>query len=449
MENKEFKSFANSFQAIARLRLEGIECLLRHLGNPHRDLKFVHVAGTNGKGSVCSFLQSIFTAAGYRTGKYTSPNLISVCERISVDGEIISENDMEELLSQVEQGVKVASEELGESPTQFEIWTAAAFLYFRAKKCDIVVLETGLGGTNDATNIIDDNLASVITRLDLDHTEYLGDTIEQIAEAKAGIIKERTKLTDISPTCSCRCHASGDIPTGFGLCITPRQERSAMKVLEKVCKEKNNRLIVANEPRTVGFEDFRECFDYTSAEGVEINNIECGLCGIYQPENAVLAIETALALGIDDEHIKSGIKSAANPARFEIIRHEPDVIYDGAHNKNGISALCKCLKRYFPHWDGGTFVMGFMGDKDMDSAFAELSASGLMENSQIFGVQVKNNPRAARGEEICRRARTMGIDATAFVSVGEAYKSALELKRPVIVCGSLYLYKDFREECEI
>ncbi len=435
MENKDFKDYANSFQAIARLRLEGIGCLLKYLGNPHRDLKYIHIAGTNGKGSVCSFLQSIFTAAGYRTGKYTSPNLISVCERISVDGELVSEEDMESLLSQVEQGVQRVVAELGESPTQFEIWTAAAFLYFKAQRCDVVVLETGLGGTRDATNIIEDNLASVITRLDLDHTEYLGDTIEQIATEKAGIIKDVPTLADISSLC----------PEHTGLCITARQEQAALRVLKKVCKEKNNRLVVANEPSITGFKDFGERFDYISTGGIEIKNIECGLCGIYQPENAVLAIETAFALGIDGEHIKNGIKTAANPARFEIISRDPVVIYDGAHNKNGVSALVKCLKRYFPQWNGGTFVMGFMGDKDMDSAFGELSRSGLMENSQIFGVQVKDNPRAASGEEICRCAKEKGIDAMPFVDIGDAYKSALEQKKPVIVCGSLYLYKDFAE----
>ncbi len=425
MENKGFKSFANSFQAIARLRLEGIECLLKHLDNPHKGLKYIHVAGTNGKGSVCEFLQSILTSAGYRTGKYTSPNLISVRERISVDGEMISEDDMDSLLKAVEKGVQKVTAELGEAPTQFEIWTAAAFLHFKAKKCDIVVLETGLGGTRDATNIIEGNLAAVITRLDLDHTEYLGDTIDRIAAAKAGIIKKPQ--------------------IGGGLCITAKQDDAALGVLKKVCNEKQNTLIVTNEPKITGFEGFKEVFDYTSANGVELKGIRCGLCGIYQPENAVLAVETALRLGIDEKHIRAGISAAVHPARFEIISQNPIVIYDGAHNKNGMAALCKCLKRYFPQWDGGTFVMGFMGDKDMDSSFECLAKSGLMKNSQVFGVQVKENPRAATADEICNCAKAYEIDATSFDDIGAAYKKALELNKPVIVCGSLYLYKDFDE----
>ncbi len=428
MGNNDFKAFANSFQAIARLRLESIECLLDFLGNPQNDLRFIHVAGTNGKGSVCSFLQSIFTNAGYRTGKYTSPNLISVCERLSVDGELVSITEMEELLREVERGVRKVVKKLGEPPTQFEIWTAAAFLYFKAKRCDIVVLETGLGGTRDATNIIPCPLASVITRLDLDHTEYLGDTIEKIAAEKAGIIKKSQ--------------------TGDGLCITANQAPGAMKVLEEACRNKENKLVAAALPKLKGFADFKERFDYTSATGgTTIADIECGLCGIYQPENAALAIETSLQLGIGEEHIRKGIKAALNPARFEVIRKDsPTVIYDGAHNKNGISALCDCLKRYFPDWRGAVFVMGFMGDKDISSAFAELKASGLTENSEVFAVQVKNNPRAATPVQICAAAAAQGIKATPYDCISDAYNDALSRYVPVIVCGSLYLYKDF---CEV
>lgn len=424
MNNSTFAQFANSFQAIARLRLESIECLLKHLGNPQNDLKFIHIAGTNGKGSVCSFLQNIFTKAGYRTGKYTSPNLISVCERISIDGKLISDTELEHILKIVEDGVRLVKDELGDSPTQFEIWTAAAFLYFKQKNCDIVVLETGLGGTRDATNIIPPPLASVITRLDLDHTEYLGDTIEKIAAEKAGIIK--------SP-----------IGKGSGLCITSPQAREAFDVLETVCKDKNNRLITATAPKTCGFEDFHEIIDYTSANGTTIKNITCGICGFYQPENAALAAETALALGISPKFIRAGIEAATNPARFEIIRKNPTVIYDGAHNKNGIKALISCLKRYFPGWEGATFITSFMGDKDISGSFEALKVSGLLADSKVFAVQVKDNPRAATPAEICTAADECGISAEPFDSLKEAYEDALALCKPVILCGSLYLYKDF------
>ncbi len=426
-KNDGFTSYANSFQAIARLRLESIECLLKHLDNAQNDLKFIHVAGTNGKGSVCSFLQCIFSKAGYKTGKYTSPNLISVCERISIDGKLISESELEKLLKTVEKAVDCVINELGESPTQFEIWTAAGFLYFKEKCCDIVILETGLGGTRDATNIIPPPIASVITRLDLDHTEYLGNTLEEIATEKAGIIKK---------------HHNGET----GLCITSPQNPDALRVLAEVCKQKNNRLIIANIPQLHSPDGFNEVFDYTSADSkVTITDARCGISGFYQPENASLAAECALALGISTEFIKAGLESAANPGRFEIIQKSPAVIYDGAHNKNGVTALISSLNRYFPIWNGATFIMAFMGDKDIAGSFEILKHSGLLDMSDIFAVSVKNNPRAATPDKVCKIARSVGILATPYSSLKDAYKLALKNGKPIILCGSLYLYKDFYE----
>lgn len=413
-----FKDFANSFQAIARLRLESIKCLLNHLGNPQNDLKYIHVAGTNGKGSVCSFLQCIFTDAGFKTGKYTSPNLISVCERISVDGTQIAAKELDEILSQVEEGAEKVQKELGEMPTQFEIWTAAAFCYFKKKKCDIVILETGMGGARDATNVILAPLASVITKIDLDHTEYLGNTLAEIAGEKAGIIKA----------------------VQGGLTISAPQCPEAAEVFEAVCRERGNTLVFAQAPEIIGTKDYHEVFSY---KGIE--DILCGITGFYQPENAAIAIETALKLGVCEEHIKSGISKAKNPARFEIISKEPLVIYDGAHNRNGMQALCRCLKRYFKDWQGATFITAFMGDKDIEGAFGEIQSNGLGEKSKVFAVKVKNNPRAAEPSEICGIAKKCGLEAQGFSSLDEAYARALCENKPTIICGSLYLYKDFSE----
>ncbi|MBQ7097431.1 MAG: bifunctional folylpolyglutamate synthase/dihydrofolate synthase [Clostridia bacterium] len=418
----DFKNFANSFQAVARLQLEGITCLMKHLGNPQNQLKFVHVAGTNGKGSVCNFLRSIFTTAGIRTGLYTSPNLISVCERISVDGELIGNDNITRILEKVEGAAEKVKIETGALPTQFEIWTAAAFCYFSEQKCELVVLETGLGGERDATNVILPPLASVITTIDIDHVEYLGSRLEGIAEAKAGIIKKGCPIT-----------------------VSAKQKPEAEAVLQKHCSEKQNRLIVANEAVLKDAQDFCEVFDYTLNNGKHFGDIKCGICGFYQPENAVLAIETANALGIATEHIKNGIAKATHRGRFEIIRQNPAVIYDGAHNPNGMTALAKCLNRYFPKWDGATFIMAFMGDKDIAGELKILKDSGLLKNSKIFAVQVKNNPRAAETDRVCRDARTVGADAFGYAEIKDAYKDALKIGKPVIICGSLYLYKDFDE----
>ncbi len=417
-----FIKFANSFQAIARLRLEGIENLLTHLGNPQNDLKFIHIAGTNGKGSVCAFLQNIFTSAGYRTGKYTSPNLVSVCERISIDGEDITEAELNTVMADVEKGAMQTLAELGDPPTQFELWTAAAFCYFKSKKCDIVILETGLGGTQDATNIIPPPLASVITRIDLDHTEYLGNTLAEVASQKAGIIKKRTDGKQ-------------------GLTVSAPQYTEAQEVLQRTCTGQDNRLIIAETPISRGTKDCREIFNY---KGIE--NILCGIPGYHQLENAAVAIETAAALGISAEHIKRGIEAASHPARFEILRQNPLVIYDGAHNRNGMHSLAASLNRYFPDWQGATFITAFMGDKDIDGVFGELENANLNKNSRLFAVKVKNNPRAAETADVCSVAERHGFYAIPFDSIGSAYDAAICEDKLTVICGSLYLYKDLKEE---
>ena len=165
MKSEEFTKYANSFQAIAKPGLDNIRRLMQALGNPEKKLKFIHVAGTNGKGSVCAYLQSILTEAGFKTGKYISPNMISVCERISVDGKMITQSELDIILETVRKSALDVQAQSGICPTQFEIWTAAAFLYFLKKDCDIVILETGLGGRLDATNIIPAPLISIITHI--------------------------------------------------------------------------------------------------------------------------------------------------------------------------------------------------------------------------------------------------------------------------------------------
>ena len=426
MTNANFKGFANSFQAIARLGLESVTDLLNHLGNPQNDLKFIHVAGTNGKGSVCSFLQNIFTKAGHKTGRYISPNLISVCERISVDNQMISEEDLDRILALVKKAADLTKDSLGEYPTQFEIWTAAAFLYFKEKNCDMVILETGLGGTRDATNVIPPPLATVITRLDLDHTEYLGDTIEKIAAEKAGIIKK---------------HKDGK----NGLCVTSAfQAPKALKVLQEKCARENTDLITASAPNYCEPLGFFEVFDYSAvSKNIVLKGIKCGISGFYQPENASLAIECPLSLGVSPENIKEGIAASKNPARFEIISQNPLVIYDGAHNKNGMMALISCLGRYFKDWQGATFITAFMGDKDIEGTLSLLKDSGFLENSKLFSVSVKDNPRAASPKIISDISKRLGLNASAFESLDAAYSEALKIKKPIILCGSLYLYKDF------
>lgn len=402
----DFKKYANSFQAIAHLELEGIRTLLDFLEHPEKDLQFIHVAGTNGKGSVCAFLQNIFTAAGKRCGKYISPNLVSVCERISINGENISEEEMDALLDTVEAASEKVKLKTGDAPTQFEIWTAAAFCYFKKKNCDVVILETGLGGTRDATNVIGTPLASVITRIAADHTEYLGDTLEEIAAEKAGIIKKG------------------------GITVTCPQGDEIEEVLKRVCREKENPLVICNAPTIHTPTGMNEVISYKG-----LKNIKIGISGMHQTENACIAAETALALGIDEKNIALGLANAKNPGRFEALRD--GLIFDGAHNPNGMTALVQSLKRYYPD-KTPTFIMAMMADKDI-SKTAEIIANAY-EQAKIFTVAVEGNPRSDTAEGLAKRLKACMLNAEGCCDIETALKKAES--DLTVVCGSLYLYKD-------
>ena len=413
MENKEFINYANSFQATARLGLESITALMDLLGNPQDSLKFIHVAGTNGKGSVSSMLQCILSDAGYKTGKYTSPNMLKVNERINIDGVDISDIDLENTLSDVSDAAK----KLDKMPTQFEIWTAAAFCYFKERNCDFVVLETGLGGEHDATNVIKNPVITVITRIAVDHTEYLGNTISDIARAKAGIIK----------------------PSIYGGCtVTLNQPTDVDKILKDTALKYSNEYIVTKPHNLHPFISDFEVFDYDG-----LSNIKMQLLGAHQAENASLAIECARKLKIDNKYILSGIERAKNIGRFDLISKNPDILFDGAHNKNGMSALSENLLRCFPDRKIN-YIMGFMKDKDIDGAISQLKNNG--NNSVVYTVTVKDNPRAISSVELSKKLAQHGFDVISCTSVREALEQSIKTDALTVICGSLYLYKDLFEE---
>lgn len=413
---QSFKEYANSFQAKSRLGLESIGALCEKCGNPQKNLKFIHVAGTNGKGSVCAFLQCILTDAGFKTGKFISPNMIDVCERISIDGKNIAGEEMEELLASVEKAAKEVEREKGAMPTQFEIWTAAAFIYFSRKNCDIVVLETGLGGRLDATNIIDAPLCSVITKIDVDHTEYLGNSIEKIAAEKAGIIKCTSRVV-----------------------TTPNQVKEALFVLEDTAKERGAEFILSKNTENHTNIGMSEVFDLGELKGLKIN-----LPGLHQTENAALAITAAQLLGIDEEFIRTGLDKARNIGRFEKLSENPCVIFDGAHNLNGTKALVDAINRYFPD-KNFSIIYAAMADKDIDASLKYLKDNGFCERTQIFTVPVRNNPRAEKAEKLAEKFRKFGFNAVPYGNIGQAYEDALKEQNIILICGSLYLYKDFTE----
>lgn len=416
MPNHSFLQYANSFQAIARLELESIRLLLQILGNPERELNFIHVAGTNGKGSVCAFLQEIFTCAGYTCGKYISPNMISVCERLSVNGQEITEAELEILLDKIETASEKVTETLGSPPTQFEIWTAAAFCYFKEKKCDMVILETGLGGSRDATNIIPPPKASVITRIDVDHTAYLGNTLAEITTQKAGIIKKQPN-------------------GGWGLTVTLPQSAEIMDTLKSACREKNNRLIIAQKPIVLTPNGIFERFHYANLEG-----LESGIAGYHQIENACIAIETSLQLGISESAIRCGLKHAKNIGRFELLEDNPPLIFDGAHNPNGMQSLMSALGRYYPNAKPA-LVMGMMADKDITAVLKEIKIA--FNDAKVYTVTVENNERAMQAEVLSSALRKQGLSANPCPDISTACTLAKASADLVVICGSLYLYKDY------
>ena len=410
----DFKTYANSFQAKSRLGLESIGALCEKFDNPQDKLRFIHVAGTNGKGSTCAFLQCILTDSGAKTGKFISPNMIDVTERISIDGKDISESELDEILDLVEKAAKEVQKEKGAMPTQFEIWTAAAFIYFEREKCDIVVLETGLGGRLDATNIIKPPLVSVITKIDVDHTEYLGDTIEKIAFEKAGIIKENSAVI-----------------------VTPQKEE-VVSVLRKRAEEENSSFVVAPSPSNNYHEGLCEIFDVCGLQNLGIH-----LAGLHQTENASLAVAVSKHLGIEDEFIKSGLKRARNIGRFEKIADNPCVIFDGAHNFNGTTALIDAVERYFTD-EPLTIIYGAMADKDIESSLSLMKMHGFTEKATVLTVQVKDNPRAETAENLKKKFEAFGFKAESAETIKKAYDKAVKIGNTTLICGSLYLYKDLK-----
>lgn len=401
---ENFIKYANSFQTVISLRLERISALLDIMGNPQNELKFIHVAGTNGKGSVCAFLEKMLINSGVKVGKYTSPNLIRVNERIVVDGEEIPDSELEPLLERIGGLCGEAEKRTGETPSQFEVWTAAAMEYFRQKKCEIVILEVGLGGEFDATNVIPTCEAAVICRIALDHCAYLGSTPAEIAAAKCGIFKEGKPVIALS------------------------QGEEVNSVIEQKAKEKGCPLVFVNPPESVGHEGIKEKFVY---KGIEIVS---GLGGLHQIENASVAAETGLMLNIPENGIKSGILSAKHMGRIEEL--EKNIIFDGAHNPNGIEALINSLDRYFPN-EEQTVIFACMKDKEISQSLKMLASS----KRRFIFTQV-NNPRSMKAEELRDFAGKIGIQGEAAPCLKAAVARAKKMNNRIIICGSLYLYED-------
>ena len=399
----------------SKLGLDRTRELLGKLGNPEKQLKFIHIAGTNGKGSCAAMLSSILEEAGYHVGLYTSPFINRFNERMQIDHQCIPDDELAELTEYI----RPFADGMEDSPTEFELITALAMVWFARQKCDIVVLEVGMGGELDSTNVIDTPEAAVIMAMGMDHVKELGPTMADIASAKAGIIK-----------------AGGDVVIYGG-------NPEADPVFERVCGERGAKLhrpdFSAIVPGPFGLDG--QSFSYGGWQDLRIP-----LVGAYQMRNAAVVLETVKVLRnkgwhISDQAVADGLRNTRWPARFEVLRRDPVFIVDGGHNPHGIRATAESLQRLFPG-KKFTFVTGVMADKDVESILGLIVPLA----DQFFTVR-PNNPRAMSAEELARRIQAMGAKATPCTSVEEGVAKAVEAEgKDGVACalGSLYMSGDVR-----
>ena len=395
--------------------LERVTELLDKMGNPQKDLKFIHIAGTNGKGSTAAMTASILGQAGYCTALYTSPFIYQFGERMQVNGEMISDED----LIAITEYIKPLADTMAETPTEFELITCIAFEFFKRRKCDIVVLEVGLGGLLDATNVISTPEVAVITNIGLDHTDILGNTLEEIAFNKAGIIKEN------------------------GHAVIYRGTPGVEKVFEDTCREKNTKLKKANFDglKLKSHDLFEQVFDCGDYEDIHLP-----LLGDHQLHNAavVLAVaETLQEIGwkITRENIYDGIRDVSWPGRFDIVCRDPLFIIDGGHNPQCLEALVKNIQDYL----AGRRVIaltGVLADKDYGDMYKP-----VMPYIEQFVCVTPPNPRRLMAEELAQHLQNVGAKATACETIPEGVQKAIQLAGSdgVVLCfGSLYTIGDIR-----
>ena len=396
----------NCTWSATRLGLERTRVLLRAMGNPQKQLKFIHVAGSNGKGSTCAMLDSIFRAAGYRTGLYTSPYIQTFGERMRVNGENVSD----EALARITEQVKGIADAMADHPSQFELVTAIAMQYFYEMQCDIVVLEVGMGGALDSTNVIDCPEVAVITNIGLEHTEYLGNTLPEIAEAKGGIIK---------PDCSVVCYES---------------KPEVTETIRRICRVQGAVLNLSFENDVIGMSASLEGQTFTWKGSA----YSFPLLGAHQLRNAAVALETVAQLRERGWHIPEtavceGLRTTAWPARFEVLSRDPLFTLDGGHNPQCAEAMARNLRDYLPG-QKVTFLMGVLADKDFDDMLRLLAPY-----ADSFLCVTPESPRALPAAALRDLLVEKGFRAQAFDSIREGVQTALKLSTPVVAFGSLYL----------
>ena len=412
MNIQEVNVFLDNYtQPYKHLGLHRMKAIMELLGDPQKKMHFVHVAGTNGKGSCSAMTESILRHAGYRTGLFTSPHLIRFNERMQVCGVQITDDELAEIMTEV----VAANDQLEEKVNWFEIVTAAGLLWFYKQKCDIVVLEVGVGGEFDGTNVIDVPDVAVMMNIGLDHTGQLGDTVEKIATTKSKIIKEN------------------------GTAVIYRGKESVEKVIEDRCAEVNARLVKADFDSIVLVSEnsFQQTFDVG-----ERKNIQIPLIGEHQRKNTsvVLSVIDVLrekGFEISEEDVYEGLKNVTWPARMQVLQKDPLFILDGGHNPQCVEAVMASLDDLVSSGQKLVFMSGILKGKDADEMIKSLS-----EQSKDFVFVAPETHRAQTADDLSAIALAFGCNTTVCSTVPEAIQTSISLAgTDGIVCcvGSLYL----------
>jgi dihydrofolate synthase / folylpolyglutamate synthase len=401
--------------------LDNTRELLNRLDNPQDKLQFIHIGGTNGKGSTAAYISEILLESGYDVGRYISPTIIEYRERIQISNDdlwsYISEKAVAGYISKIKDKIGEMIEDGLPHPTSFEIETAMAFLEFVDKKCDFVVLEVGLGGRLDATNVIKNTVCAVLTSISIDHTQFLGDTLEKIAKEKAGIIKENSKV------------------------VSYEQKMDVLDVIKDACKDKNAPLSIANFSKLSNIKHSLEgvTFDYTVDSHFLFEKVRIRMLGENQPKNAALAMEVAIVLkksgyAISKETIIKGIEKTLWRGRFDVLCKNPIFVVDGAHNKEAAGSLRDSLQLYFSG-KRLIYIMGILSDKDYD---------GILEQTAVLADVIftitPNNIRALPSEKLAEHARKCCSEVIDAQTIENGVKLAFEAVREggvIVAFGSL------------
>lgn len=411
----------------SKLGLERTEKLLELLGNPHKKVKTIHIAGTNGKGSTTAMLTNILVHSGYKVGSYISPYIEEFEERIQINNSNILKEDLASIVTEVSKAVtKVADLGYG-NPTEFEIITCAGFLYFFKKEVDFAVVEVGLGGRLDSTNVISPEL-SIIGSISLDHMNILGNTIEEIAFEKGGIVKPNTRV------------------------VLYPQEDNVTEVIEKICKEKNAPLTKVLRENAM-LVDVKDNHEKDIVQNIKIRTegnlyeISLALLGVHQIQNCNVVINSCEALidmgiKITMESIIMGLKTVKWPGRLEIMRREPLVVLDGAHNIDGIKKLSESIDAYFKY-EKLVLIIGILADKQVDEMINIICPKA----DRIIAV-TPHSERAELCEDLKARINICNDNCEAIMDYEEAYRVALsycDKDTLLIISGSLYMVGDMRK----